>query len=195
LEIEMIFMADVYVPCEVCGGKRYKSDLLEVTFRGKNVADVLEMTVDEAIRFFIKEDRLGQTLWQLQQVGLGYLRLGQPAPTLSGGEAQRLKIARELAGASGKKGKKIYLLDEPTTGLSGEEVGKLLRVLGRLIDAGNTVLVIEHNLDLVKTADWLIDLGPGAGAEGGQVVAMGRPEDVAAVPESVTGEYLRPLLG
>jgi len=195
LEIEMIFMADVYVPCEVCGGKRYKSDLLEVTYRDKNVAEVLEMTVDEAIRFFIKEDRLGQTLWHLQQVGLGYLRLGQPAPTLSGGEAQRLKIARELAGASGKKGKKIYLLDEPTTGLSGEEVGKLLHVLGRLIDAGHTVLVIEHNLDLVKTADWIIDLGPGAGEEGGQVVAMGRPEDVASVPESVTGEYLRPLLG
>jgi excinuclease ABC subunit A len=194
VEIEMIFMADVYVPCDVCRGTRYKPSTLEVTYRGLNVAEVLQLTVDQAIRFFLKEDRLGQTLWQLQQVGLGYLRLGQPATTLSGGEAQRLKIARELAGASGRKGRKLYLLDEPTTGLAGEDVRKLLEVLGRLVDAGHTVLVIEHNMDLVKTADWVVDLGPGAGVRGGRVVAAGRPEGVAQVPESVTGRYLRDLL-
>ncbi len=195
VEIEMIFMADIYVKCDVCRGTRYKPAMLDVTVKGKHVADVLDLTVDEAIRFFIREAKLGQTLWHLQQVGLGYLRLGQPAPTLSGGEAQRLKIARELSGAAGKKGRKIYLLDEPTTGLSGEDVGKLIEVLNRLVNAGNTVLVIEHNLDLIKTADWVIDLGPGAGAKGGQVVAMGRPEEVAAVPESITGRYLAKILG
>jgi excinuclease ABC subunit A len=194
VEIEMVFMADVYVPCDVCRGTRYRPETLEVTYRGLNVKQVLDLTVDEAIRFFLKQDRLGQTLWQLQQVGLGYLRLGQPATTLSGGEAQRLKIARELAGASGRKGRKLYLLDEPTTGLSGEDVRKLLAVLGRLVDAGNTVLVIEHNLDVVKTADWVVDMGPGAGSRGGRIVAAGRPEDVAQVPESVTGRYLRGLL-
>jgi len=194
VEIEMVFMADVYVPCDVCGGKRYKPEVLEVTYKGLSIADVLELTVDEAIRFFIRQDALGQTLWHLQQVGLGYLGLGQPAPTLSGGEAQRLKVARELATASGKKGRKIYLLDEPTTGLSGDDVKKLLRVLDRLLEAGNTVVVIEHNLDLIKTADWIIDLGPGAGRHGGEVVAMGRPEDVATVPESETGRYLARVL-
>ncbi|HEX9887256.1 MAG TPA: excinuclease ABC subunit UvrA [Longimicrobiales bacterium] len=194
VEIEMIFMADVYVPCEICGGTRYQADTLEVRHKGLNVSQVLDLTVDEAIRFFLRQDRLGKTLWHLQQVGLGYLRLGQPGPTLSGGEAQRLKIARELAGVAGRKGRKIYLLDEPTTGLSGEDVKKLLRVLGRLLDQGHTVVVIEHNLDLIKTADWVVDLGPGAGARGGQVVAMGRPEDVARVPESVTGRYLRDVL-
>jgi len=195
VEVEMIFMADVFVPCDVCGGTRYKPELLEVTYKGMNVAQVLELTVDEAIRFFIKEDKLGQTLWHLQQVGLGYLRLGQPAPTLSGGEAQRLKIARELAQGAGKKGRKVYILDEPTTGLAGEDIRKLLSVLTRLLDAGHTVVVIEHNLDLIKTADWVIDLGPGAGEKGGDVVAMGRPEDLAQVPESVTGRFLSPLLG
>jgi len=194
VEVEMIFMADVFVPCEVCGGTRYKPELLDVVYKGLNVAQVLELTVDEAIRFFLREDRLGQTLWYLQQVGLGYLRLGQPAPTLSGGEAQRLKIARELVSGAGKKGRKVYILDEPTTGLSGDDVGKLLGVLDRLLEAGHTVVVIEHNLDLIKTADWVIDLGPGAGAKGGEVVAMGRPEDVANVPESVTGRFLGPLL-
>jgi len=194
VEVEMIFMADVYVPCDVCGGTRYKPELLDVTFKGLNIAQVLELTVDEAIRFFIREDRLGQTLWHLQQVGLGYLRLGQPATTLSGGEAQRLKIARELASGAGKKGRKVYILDEPTTGLSGEDIRKLLSVLTRLLDAGHSVVVIEHNLDLVKTADWVIDLGPGAGTQGGEVVAMGRPEDIVRVPESFTGRYLRPLL-
>lgn len=190
----MIFMADVFVPCEVCGGTRYKPELLDVVFKGLNVAQVLGLTVDEAIRFFIKEDRLGQTLWHLQQVGLGYLRLGQPAPTLSGGEAQRLKIARELVGGAGKKGRKLYVMDEPTTGLSGSDIRKLLRVMDRLVEAGHTVVVIEHNLDLIKTADWVVDLGPGAGADGGEVVAMGRPEDVARVPESLTGRFLTPLL-
>jgi excinuclease ABC subunit A len=159
-----------------------------------NVAQVLELTVDEAIRFFIREGRLGQTLWHLQQVGLGYLRLGQPAPTLSGGEAQRLKIARELAGGAGKSGRKLYILDEPTTGLSGEDMRKLLGVLSRLLEVGHTVVVIEHNLDFIKTADWVIDLGPGAGARGGEVVAMGRPEDIVQVPESITGRFLAPLL-
>jgi excinuclease ABC subunit A len=166
-----------------------------VKYRDLSIAQVLELTVDEAIRFFLREDRLGKILWQLQQVGLGYLRLGQPATTLSGGEAQRLKIARELSGAAGRGGRKLYLLDEPTTGLSGEDVRKLLRVLNRLLDAGHTVLVIEHNLDVIKSADWVIDLGPGAGDRGGEVVAMGRPDDVAMVPESVTGRYLREALG
>ena len=194
VEIEMIFMADVYVECDVCRGTRYRSEMLDVRFKGRNVAQVLDITVDEAIRFFIRQDRLGRILWQLQQVGLGYLKLGQPAPTLSGGEAQRLKIARELVRASGKKGRKLYILDEPTTGLSGDDVRKLLQVLNRLVDAGNSVLVIEHNLEVVKAADWVIDLGPGAGAQGGQVVAMGRPEAVVSVPESATGRYLAEVL-
>ncbi len=195
VEIEMIFMADVYVQCEACRGTRYRSEMLEVRFKGRNVAEVLDLTVDEAIRFFIRQDRLGRILWQLQQVGLGYLKLGQPAPTLSGGEAQRLKIARELARVSGKKGRKLYILDEPTTGLSGEDIRKLLQVLNRLVDAGNSVLVIEHNLEVVKAADWVIDMGPGAGAQGGQVVAMGRPEALVSVPESATGRYLADVLG
>jgi excinuclease ABC subunit A len=195
VEIEMVFMADVFVVCEVCGGTRFMPEVLEVKFRERSISQVLELTVDEAIRFFLREDRLGKILWQIQQVGLGYLRLGQPATTLSGGEAQRLKIARELAGAAGKKGRKLYLLDEPTTGLSGDDVRKLLRVLNRLLDAGHTVLIIEHNLDVIKNADWVIDMGPGAGHRGGEVVAMGRPEDVARVPESVTGRYLREVPG
>lgn len=190
VEVEMIFMADVYVPCDGCGGKRYKREILDAKVRGKTVAEVLELTVDEAIRFFIRERRLGKTLWQLQQVGLGYLRLGQPATTLSGGESQRLKIARELARVAGRKGRKLYILDEPTTGLAGEDVRKLMEVLGRLVEAGNTVLVIEHNLDVIRVADWVIDLGPGAGARGGEVVGMGRPETIASIPESATGRYL-----
>ena len=192
VEIEMVFLADVFVPCDLCGGKRYQRELLDVTVRGKSVADVLDMTVDAAIRFFIRERKLGRALWHLQQVGLGYLRLGQPAPTLSGGESQRLKIARELSGAAGKKGKKLYILDEPTTGLSGEDVAKLMDVLDHLVEAGNTVLVIEHNLDVIRAADWVIDLGPGAGHRGGEIVAMGRPEQVAAEPRSATGRYLLP---
>ena len=194
VKIEMVFMADVYVGCDTCGGARYNRELLEVRIRGKNVSEILELTVTEAIRFFIRERKLGQKLWQLEQVGLGYLRLGQAATTLSGGEAQRLKIAREFTSAAGKRGRKLYILDEPTTGLSGEDVAKLLEVLDRLVGGGNTVVVIEHNLDVVSAADWVIDLGPGAGARGGEVVAMGTPERVAEVPESVTGQYLVDLL-
>ena len=194
VQVEMVFMADVFVPCEVCQGARFKPEVLEVKYRKASVKDVLEMTIDEAIRFFLQEDRLGQTLWHLQQVGLGYLRLGQPAPTLSGGEAQRIKIARELAMGARRGGKKLYILDEPTTGLHLDDIKKLLRVLGDLVDAGHTVLLIEHNLDVIKTADWIVDLGPGAGPDGGRVVAMGTPEQVAAVQESLTGQWLRPLL-
>jgi excinuclease ABC subunit A len=155
---------------------------------------VLDLTIDEAIRFFIREDRLGQMLWQLQQVGLGYLRLGQPAPTLSGGEAQRLKIARELIGAHRKRGHRVYILDEPTTGLSGNEVRKLIGVLRRLTESGHTVIVIEHNVDAIAAADWIIDMGPEAGDAGGRVVAMGRPDDVARVKTSYTAQYLREAL-
>jgi excinuclease ABC subunit A len=194
VEIEMVFMADVYVSCDICRGTRYKPEVLEVTVNGLNISQVLDLTVDQAIKFFIRERKLGQLLWHIQQVGLGYLRLGQPAPTLSGGEAQRLKIARELAGVAGGKGKRLYILDEPTTGLSGRDVGQLLRVLSKLVDSGHTVLVIEHNLDLIKTADWVVDLGPEAGAAGGRVVGMGRPEEIAELPESHTGRYLRELL-
>lgn len=194
VEVEMIFMADVYVPCEACGGRRYKREVLDVKVRGKTIAEVLELTVDEAIRFFIRERRLGKTLWQLQHVGLGYLRLGQPATTLSGGESQRLKVARELARVSGKKGRKLYILDEPTTGLAGEDVRKLVEVLGRLVEAGNTVLVIEHNLDIIKTADWVVDLGPEGGDEGGTLVVQGAVDEVAACEASYTGRYLQKTL-
>jgi excinuclease ABC subunit A len=194
VQIEMVFLADVVIPCDICGGKRYRPETLEVTFKGLNIRQVLDLTVDEAIRFFIKEDRLGQMLWQLQQVGLGYLRLGQPAPTLSGGEAQRLKIARELIGAGKRRGQRMYILDEPTTGLSGAEVKKLLGVLQRLLDAGHTVVVVEHNLDMILAADWVIDLGPEAGEGGGKVVAMGPPERIAQVAESHTGRYVAEAL-
>jgi excinuclease ABC subunit A len=194
VQIEMVFLADVYVPCEICGGRRYRPETLEVTFKDKNIREVLDLTVDEAIRFFIREDRLGQMLWQLQQVGLGYLRLGQPAPTLSGGEAQRLKIARELIGAGKRQGRRLYIMDEPTTGLSGPEVRKLLGVLRRLTDVGHTVVIIEHNLDVIRAADWIIDLGPDAGDEGGRVVAMGHPLDIVNVEESHTARFLNHAL-
>ncbi len=193
IEVEMVFMADVFVPCEGCGGKRYKPETLEVTFKGLDIHQVLNLTVDEAIRFFIKEDRLGQMLWQLQQVGLGYLRLGQPATTLSGGEAQRLKIARELLEGGKKRGRRVYILDEPTTGLSGNEVRKLLQVLQKLVDAGHTVIVIEHNLDIIRAADWIVDMGPEAGDAGGRIVAAGPPAVVAACDASHTGRFLREL--
>jgi excinuclease ABC subunit A len=198
--VEMVFLANVFVPCEACGGKRFKREVLDVKLggeRGATIDAVLEWTVDQALRRFHKQPRLARALWHLQQVGLGYLRLGQPATTLSGGEAQRLKIARELAlaAASGRStGKrKLYILDEPTTGLHADDVRVLCRVLDRLVDAGHTVLVIEHNLDVIKRADWVIDLGPGAGAAGGRIVAAGTPEDVAQVAESATGRYLRDL--
>jgi excinuclease ABC subunit A len=194
IEVEMVFMADVFMPCEECDGKRFKSDVLEVKLFGRSIVDVLEMTVDEAIRFFPHEDKLGQALWQVQQVGLGYLRLGQPATTLSGGEAQRLKIARELTLSSKKTGKKLYVMDEPTTGLHLEDIRKLATVLDRLVDAGHTVVLIEHNLDVIKLADWIVDLGPDGGEGGGQLVAMGRPEEVVKVKASHTGRWLAPLL-
>ena len=191
VQIEMVFLADVFLPCDMCGGARYKRETLDITYKSLNIRQVLDLTIDEAIRFFIREDRLGQMLWQLQQVGLGYLRLGQPAPTLSGGEAQRLKIARELIGAHRKRGHRVYILDEPTTGLSGGEVRKLIGVLRRLTESGHTVLVIEHNVDAIAAADWIIDMGPEAGDEGGRVVAMGRPEEVIKVKNSHTARYLR----
>ncbi|MGQ0766149.1 MAG: excinuclease ABC subunit UvrA [Gemmatimonadota bacterium] len=194
LQIEMVFMADVFVPCDECGGRRFQPDVLDVRVRGHNVHDVLELTVDQAIRFFPHEDRLGQALWQLQQVGLGYIRLGQPATTLSGGEAQRVRIARELNAAARTGARRFYILDEPTTGLHLEDIQRLAGVLDRLVEGGHTVLVIEHNLDVVKLADWIIDLGPEGGDGGGRVVAMGRPEDVAT-SGSHTGRFLAPLLG
>ena len=191
LEVEMVFMADVFVPCDECASRRFKPEILAVTLFGKSIHDVLNLTVDQAIRFFPYEEKLGQALWQLQQVGLGYLRLGQPATTLSGGEAQRVKIARELTASARSSGRKLYILDEPTTGLHLDDVKKLAEVLDRLVEAGHTVLLIEHNLDVIKRADWVIDLGPEGGPGGGRVVAMGRPEDVARVEESFTGQALK----
>jgi excinuclease ABC subunit A len=193
-EVEMVFMADVFVPCDDCGGRRFKAPVLEVRVNGKNIDDVLQMTVDQAIRFFAREEKLGQALWHLQQVGLGYLRLGQPATTLSGGEAQRIKIARELATASKKSGRKLYIMDEPTTGLHLDDIRKLVLVLDRLIAAGHTIILIEHNLDVIKLADWIIDMGPEGGDTGGKLVAMGRPEDVVKVAGSHTGHWLAPML-
>jgi excinuclease ABC subunit A len=190
IEVEMVFMADVYVPCEECDGTRYKPDVLDVKYQGKSVVEVLDLTVDQAIRFFPKEEKLGQALWQVQQVGLGYLRLGQPATTLSGGEAQRLKIARELTFSAKSAGKKLYVMDEPTTGLHLEDIRKLAGVLDRLVDAGHTVLLIEHNLDVIKLADWVIDMGPDGGDGGGEVVAMGTPEEIMKVKASHTGQWL-----
>jgi excinuclease ABC subunit A len=192
VSVEMHFMADLTVPCEECHGKRFEPSTLEIRYRGRNVSEILELTVDEAIQFFSDTPSIGSKLWLLQRVGLGYLRLGQPASTLSGGESQRIKIARELLG--GRKGRRLYLLDEPTTGLHSEDVRKLLKVLDDLVEEGHTVLVIEHNLDIIKNADWVIDLGPGGGPEGGHVVVAGTPEDVAACADSVTGRYLAPLM-
>lgn len=193
VQIEMVFLADVFVPCEICGGRRYKREILDVKVDGRSIHETLQLTVDQALSIFHRQGGLARTLWHLQQVGLGYLRLGQPATTLSGGEAQRLKIARELSSAGGRSrsGRKLYILDEPTTGLHLDDVRTLCRVLDRLVDAGHTVLVIEHHLDVIKRADWVIDLGPGAGADGGRVVAEGDPEAIAQARGSVTGRYLR----
>ena len=193
IKIEMHFLPDVYVPCEVCKGKRYNRETLEVKYKGKSIYDVLEMTVDEGVEFFANHQKIYRKLLTLQEVGLGYIKIGQPATTLSGGEAQRVKLAAELARRS--TGKTIYILDEPTTGLHTADVHKLLEVLQRLTESGNTVLVIEHNLDVIKTADYLIDLGPEGGDKGGTLVACGTPEDIAECPESYTGKYLRPMLG
>jgi excinuclease ABC subunit A len=194
IEVEMVFMADVFVPCDICGGKRFKPEVLDVAVHGRTIHDVLQLTVDQAVRAFPGEEKLAAALWQLQQVGLGYLRLGQPATTLSGGEAQRIKIARELTQSSRSGGRKLYVMDEPTTGLHLEDIRKLTAVLDRLVDQGHTLVLIEHNLDVIKLADWVIDLGPEAGANGGEVVAMGRPEEVAAVERSHTGRWLRTVL-
>ncbi|MEY2453970.1 MAG: excinuclease subunit [Acidimicrobiaceae bacterium] len=193
IKIEMHFLPDVYVPCEVCKGARYNRDTLDITFRGKNVAEILDLSCEEACEFFSNQPAISRHMQTLVDVGLGYVRLGQPAPTLSGGEAQRVKLASELAKRS--TGHTIYLLDEPTTGLHFEDIRKLLVVLSRLVDQGNTVVVIEHNLDVIKTADWVIDLGPEGGNRGGTIVAEGTPEEVAANPASHTGRYLASLLG
>ena len=192
IKIEMHFLPDVYVPCEVCKGARYNRDTLDIAFKGKNIAEVLDMPVAEAVGFFSNQPAIGRYMQTLLDVGLGYVRLGQSAPTLSGGEAQRVKLASELAKRS--TGHTIYLLDEPTTGLHFDDVRRLLTVLSRLVDQGNTVLIIEHNLDVIKTDDWLIDLGPEGGSGGGLVVAQGSPEDVAGIDASHTGRFLRPLL-
>ena len=192
IKIEMHFLPDVYVPCEVCKGARYNRETLEVKYKGKSIADVLDMTVDDAVDFFAAIPKIHRKMITLQEVGLGYIRLGQPATTLSGGEAQRVKLATELARRS--TGKTMYILDEPTTGLHAEDIRKLLIVLQKLVDAGDTVVVIEHNLDVIKTADYIIDLGPEGGSGGGTVIAKGTPEDVAKVNESYTGQFLGPVL-
>jgi excinuclease ABC subunit A len=194
VQVQMVFLADVFVPCEACGGTRYKPEVLDVRIQGRSIQDVLQWTVDEAVTRFRHQPKLGSALWQLQQVGLGYLRLGQPATTLSGGEAQRLKIARELTQAGKREGRKLYILDEPTTGLHLDDVRVLMHVLDRLVDAGHTVVVIEHHMDVIKRADWVIDMGPEAGDAGGAVVGQGTPEDIAEISNSHTGRYLHPLL-
>jgi excinuclease ABC subunit A len=193
VQIEMHFLPDVYVPCEVCKGKRYNRETLEIHYKGKNVAEILEMTVEEALKFFEAVPSIRNKLETLNDVGMGYIHLGQPATTLSGGEAQRVKLATELSKRA--TGKTFYILDEPTTGLHFDDVARLLNVLSRLVESGNTVVVIEHNLDVIKTADWVIDLGPEGGDKGGELVAAGTPEQVAAVRSSYTGRYLRPVLG
>ena len=193
LRIEMHFLPDVYVPCEVCRGKRYNRETLEVRYKGKNIADVLGMTVSEALDFFSAIPKLQRRLQLIDDVGLGYIRLGQPATTLSGGEAQRVKLSTELSKRS--NGRTLYILDEPTTGLHLADISKLLLILERLVDSGNTVVVIEHNIDVLKCADYLIDLGPEGGDDGGRIVATGTPEEVAASELSYTGRWLRRVLG
>ena len=192
LRVEMQFLADVFVPCEHCDGKRFKPDVLEVRYRGCNIVDVLDMTVREALSFFNASPKIGRRLQVLDEIGLGYLRLGQPATTLSGGEAQRIKIAAHLMSRRGDR--TLYILDEPTTGLHVDDISKLLAAFRKLLQAGHTLLVIEHNLDVIKTADWVIDLGPEGGEAGGQVVVTGPPELVAAHDGSHTGRYLRRAL-
>jgi excinuclease ABC subunit A len=192
IKIEMHFLPDVYVPCEVCKGARYNRETLEVTFKGKTISDVLEMSCEEALAFFSNQPTIARHLQTLVDVGLGYIRLGQPAPTLSGGEAQRVKLSSELSRRS--TGHTFYVLDEPTTGLHFHDVRKLLDVLSRLVDQGNTVVVIEHNLDVIKTADWIIDLGPEGGERGGLVIAEGTPEELAIDPASATGSELARVL-
>jgi excinuclease ABC subunit A len=192
IEIEMQFLPDVYVPCEVCHGARYNRETLEIRYKGKNIAEVLDMTVEEATEFFDNVPAIRNKLKTLCDVGLGYIRCGQPATTLSGGEAQRIKLAAELSRKA--TGKTLYILDEPTTGLHFADIDRLLHVLQRLTDQGNTILMIEHNLDVIKTADWLIDLGPEGGDAGGEVVAVGTPEEVADIETSHTGQFLKRVL-
>jgi excinuclease ABC subunit A len=190
--VEMHFLADVYVPCEVCQGKRFNDATLRVRYKGKNIAEVLEMSVREAMAHFAVHRDIMRVLQTLDDVGLGYIKLGQSSPTLSGGEAQRIKLSRELCKVA--TGKTLYILDEPTTGLHFDDIRKLLLVLGRLVETGNTVVVIEHNLDVIKSADWVIDLGPEGGAAGGRVLATGTPEEVAQAEGSHTGRYLKHVL-
>ena len=192
IKIEMHFLPDVYVPCEVCQGKRYNRETLEVKYKGKNIYDVLDMTVEEALPFFENVPSIRRKIETLHDVGLSYIRLGQPSTTLSGGEAQRIKLATELSRRS--TGKTIYILDEPTTGLHFADVHKLTEILHRLAEGGNTVVVIEHNLDVIKTADYIVDMGPEGGDRGGTVIAKGTPEEVAENPVSYTGQYLRKYL-
>ena len=192
IKIEMHFLPDVYVPCETCGGKRYNRETLEVRFKGKSISDVLEMSVEEALKFFAKIPKIRRRLQTLHDVGLDYIKLGQPATTLSGGEAQRVKLSSELSKVA--TGRTLYILDEPTTGLHFADIEKLLEVLQRLVDSGNTVLVIEHNLDVIKQADWIVDLGPEGGEAGGEVIATGTPEQVAEIEPSYTGQFLRRIL-
>jgi excinuclease ABC subunit A len=192
IKIEMHFLPDVYVPCEICKGKRYNRETLEVHYKGKNISDVLGMTIEDACEFFKNVPRIHRKLFTLLDVGLGYMDLGQPATTLSGGEAQRVKLAAELYRRS--TGKTIYILDEPTTGLHIDDIDRLLKVLHQLVDNGDSVLVIEHNLDVIKTADYMIDLGPEGGSKGGMIVATGTPEEVVKVKGSYTGKYLKPIL-
>jgi excinuclease ABC subunit A len=193
IKIEMHFLPDVYVTCEVCKGRRYNRETLEVKYKGRSISDVLEMSVEEALEFFRNIPPIARHMQVLFDVGLGYIKLGQPAPTLSGGEAQRIKLASELHKRA--TGNTLYVLDEPTTGLHFEDIRKLLHVLQRLVTAGNTVLVIEHNLDVIKTADWIVDLGPEGGDQGGRIVAAGTPEEIAADPASHTGRFLAEVLG
>ena len=188
----MHFLPDVYVTCEECNGKRYNRETLEVKFKGHSIADVLDMTIEDAEEFFKAVPPIRDKMHMLNEVGLGYVKVGQQATTLSGGEAQRVKLAKELSRRS--TGQTLYILDEPTTGLHFEDVRKLLEVLHRLVDQGNSVVVIEHNLDVIKTADWVIDLGPEGGVRGGEIVAEGTPEQVVKVARSFTGQYLAPLL-
>jgi excinuclease ABC subunit A len=192
IRLEMQFLPDVYVPCEVCKGKRYNKETLEVTYNGKNISDVLSMTIEEALKFFENIPNIKKIVETISDVGLGYIQLGQPATTLSGGEAQRVKLSTELSRKA--TGKTLYLLDEPTTGLHFADIQKLLEVLNRLTDTGNTVVVIEHNMDVVKTSDRVIDLGPEGGEEGGRLIAQGTPEEIARVPQSYTGQFLRRVL-
>jgi excinuclease ABC subunit A len=192
IKVEMHFLPDIYVPCDVCKSKRYNRETLEVKYKGKSITEVLDMTIEEARVFFDAVPALARKLQTLMDVGLSYIKLGQSATTLSGGEAQRVKLSRELSKRD--TGKTLYILDEPTTGLHFADIQQLLDVLHRLRDHGNTVVVIEHNLDVIKTADWLVDLGPEGGSKGGQIIAVGTPEEVAEMPQSHTGFFLKPLL-